>query len=199
MKKLKANQFLLIFIILTLCILGIGEFLEERSNKDNKTIITKADTITIIDSIEVIKPKPYYIHKTKNIVKDSIIYRDTIIYLPQKIDTLAILEDYFAIREYIDTFKVDSLNKIHYRALVFQNELQKIKLGYSLINTESTIMVPPKNRLEMYGGGMLGIGGGTYLNIQLKKSQSKWTYIGGVGKDLNNSSIYLFGVNYKIF
>lgn len=111
----------------------------------------------------------------KIIKKDSTIYKDTIIYkpgpvkiipgkdIPQKVDTTAILKDYFAKVYYQDTLKLDTLGFILVKDTISQNRIQKrhtnfnIKVPVYEKTINNYVQIPPRNKV--YIG--IEIGGNT--------------------------------------
>ena len=194
-KFLFSSKFLTILAVLLLGA-ALGRFLFQTQKEELKPKITvQIDTLEVEVIVEI--PIPYQVIQ----YKDSIIYQDSIIYLdtPLDIDTLALIRDYYSVKNYRDTLIIDSLITINYFSSITQNKLKELTIGYNLKSYTTTIIPPPINKWELYGGGMLGIGEGSYLNIQIKKSESSWSYIGGVGKSYTGNTNYLIGVNYKIF
>jgi hypothetical protein len=157
-------------------------------------------TVTEIDTVftEVLKEVPKYVPKyIDRVVRDTV-------EMPLDVDTLAIIEDYFARYIYSDTLKVDSLgfgyitdtvteNKIVERSVVWDYRIPSIR---ETITT--TIQLPPKRKREFYIGLMAG---GTQtdfsyfgpsIGFKTKSSKMLTATYGVVGADKVGVSIGLY-------
>jgi len=123
------------------------------------TIITKVETKYDTITKEVTKYVPKIITKIKTEI-------DTI-RLTQKIDTVAILEDYFAKYVYEDFQQLDSLN-LTIRDTISQNKILSRKIFYDLIYPTTTVTETKYiNQREFYVG--FGLNG----------TSTQFNYIGG--------------------
>ena len=123
------------------------------------TIITKVETKYDTITKEVTK----YVPKIVTRIKTEI---DTIT-LTQKIDTIAILEDYFAKYVYEDFQQLDSLN-LTIRDTISQNKILSRKIFYDLIYPTTTVTETKYiNQREFYVG--FGLNG----------TSKQFNYIGG--------------------
>lgn len=123
------------------------------------TIITKVETKYDTITKEVTK----YVPKIVTRIKTEI---DTI-RLTQKIDTLSILEDYFAKYVYEDFQQLDSLN-LTIRDTISQNKILSRKIFYDLIYPTTTVTETKYiNQREFYVG--FGLNG----------TSKQFNYIGG--------------------
>ena len=123
------------------------------------TIITKVETKYDTITKEVTKYVPKIITKIKTEI-------DTI-RLTQKIDTVAILEDYFAKYVYEDFQQLDSLN-LTIRDTISQNKILSRKIFYDLIYPTTTVTETKYiNQREFYVG--FGLNG----------TSKQFNYIGG--------------------
>lgn len=123
------------------------------------TIITKVETKYDTITKEVTK----YVHKIVTRIKTEI---DTI-RLTQKIDTLSILEDYFAKYVYEDFQQLDSLN-LTIKDTISQNKILSRKIIYDLIYPTTTVTETKYiNKNEFYVG--FGLNGTT----------KQFNYVGG--------------------
>lgn len=163
MKSIWDNIQSIIIVILIIIIL----FLTQCSGTDEpivkKEVVTqteiKYDTIRVENEVEVIKWK--WKIKTDTIEK----------IIPQDVDTLDILKDYYTKYFYIDTINIDTVGYI-----VINDTIQK----NSILNrkTTSEIVIPTKeilktdviyiNEYEFYTGPNFRIGGGKvdYMGIE---------------------------------
>lgn len=143
----------IIIAVLLLVIIAMRECspTQNCAECDNQTIIHDT-TIIQGDSI----PVPYPVHHYDTI--DSIVYRD----IPAKVDTAAILADYFAQNFYLKRELVnDSDLLVRFDALVTENRLQFIRPYVQLkrrtiINHYTTVIEAEKPRNKYYAG--LGLG-----------------------------------------
>ena len=123
------------------------------------TIITKVETKYDTITKEVTKYVPKIITKIKTEI-------DTI-RLTQKIDTVAILEDYFAKYVYEDFQQLDSLN-LTIRDTISQNKILSRKIFYDLIYPTTTVTETKYiNQREFYVG--FGLNG----------TSKQFNYVGG--------------------
>ena len=123
------------------------------------TIITKVETKYDTITKEVTKYVPKIVTKIKTEI-------DTI-RLTQKIDTVAILEDYFAKYVYEDFQQLDSLN-LTIRDTISQNKILSRKIFYDLIYPTTTVTETKYiNQREFYVG--FGLNG----------TSTQFNYIGG--------------------
>jgi len=189
------TQWFSVFIILVLVILLVLQrSCTKPSINDHPIIVTTIDTLLVPgkDSI-VYKPKPY-----------KVIYRDTI-EIPSKVDTSAILKDYFAKVSYNDTIKVGEYGYILLQDTITENRIasrQKIdKFSIPVITTTTTITNPPLKTTQLYIGPEIA-GNATYPinyfggNIVLKTKQDQM-YNAGIGIS-NGGTIFKIGMAWKI-
>lgn len=157
-------------IILVLIIVII--FLRQCSGTDGvdntpsePTIITKVETKYDTITKEVTTYVPKIITRIKTEIKTEI--KTDTIRLTQKIDTLSILEDYFAKYVYEDFQQLDSLN-LTIKDTISQNKILSIKIIYDLIYPTTTVTETKYiNKNEFYVG--FGLNGRT----------SQFNYVGG--------------------
>ena len=74
----------------------------------------------------------------------------------KNVDTLSILRDYYASRVYNDTVTIDSIGYAYILDTISKNAIQsrKFKATYKIpvITKETTVVIPPKKKFEMYAG-----------------------------------------------
>lgn len=161
------------------------------------TTITKTDTVFTDVVTEVPVYVPQYIDR---VVTETV-------YLPPHIDTLKVIEDYYATYIYNDTLAVDTLGFGYLEDTVTQNRIVSRKINWDykipiITNTiETTIQLPPIKRTELYLGltangdanGMNYFGS----NIGIKTQRNTFFHV-GVGLS-NWSGIGVnVGMHYKI-
>lgn len=138
------------------------------------TTISHTDTIstTVLDTID--NPVPYLVEHT--------LPGDTV-YLPQKIDTLKILKDYYLKRHYELDFSSDTAGVFIADILVTENKIKTsnatIKAKVRVVNVIETKVVEKVKPLQLWA--MLG------SSIDFKGQQAQ------VGIDINQK--YLLGVS----
>ena len=161
MEKYIGNFKNLIILVLIIVIILLrqcsGDGVENTPSEP--TIITKVETKYDTITKEVTK----YVPKIVTRIKTEI---DTI-RLTQKIDTIAILEDYFAKYVYEDFQQLDSLN-LTIRDTISQNKILSRKIFYDLIYPTTTVTETKYiNQREFYVG--FGLNG----------TSKQFNYIGG--------------------
>jgi len=156
-------------------------------------IETKYDTI--VETIETYIPE--YRTKIKyKTVHDTVEVHDTV-----PVDTLSILEDYFATYAYTDTLKKDSVTFV-INDTISQNRILSRGINYSLVYPTKIISTEREvNKRELYIG--FGLGGDkqqlSYLGSELMLRNKK-ERIYGVGLGINNNfePIVTFKMSWKI-
>ena len=129
-----------IVISLILLILGfvIGYFCMKSSVTKSEIKYVQLPPIT--DTIKV--PDPYKVEIPSDpeyILKKDTIYQDSIVYVHESIDTLAILEDWIKKRSYETVlFDVDTLGKMTVFTDIQYNKLQSLSYKYIPIQKEVT-------------------------------------------------------------
>jgi hypothetical protein len=147
--------------------------------KSHQTI---TNTVTIIDTVY----QDTGTHAVEYVPQSVYVYRTDTLWKSETIDTMAILEDYYAIRGYDSTIVDDSSMYIHYTEVISRNRSQGIVFTYknktpTSIITNTTIVKPsPKlyvsalvggsNTSFLYGVGLqyqmdkLSVSGGYFIN-----------------------------------
>ena len=156
---------------------------------------TKYDTIveTVETYIPEYRTKVKWKTKTVNIIIEV---HDTV-----PVDTLSILEDYFATYAYTDTLKKDSVTFV-INDTISQNKILSRGINYSLVYPTTIISTEREvNKRELYIG--FGLGGDkqqlSYLGSELMLRNKK-ERIYGVGLGINNNfePIITFKMSWKI-
>ena len=156
--------------------------------------IIKTEVVTKWDTVEVAKTE--YVPK---IIEKVVVDIDT---FTAPIDTVSVLEDYYAKYFYTDTIQIDTLGSVVINDTITRNLI-------SFRDVQSTIFIPTTtitntvylNRREFYGGIPL-TGQPTQLDFingeLLYKGKERNAY--GVGVGINNElvPIYTFKVFWKI-
>lgn len=145
-------------------------------------IVTVRDTQYITKTVEkpVYKPGP------------TIYIPGRIDTLPQDVDTLAILKDYYATRIYNDTIAIDTLGFAYVKDTVSKNEIvsRGVKLDYKIpvIKETTTITIPPKPKAQLY----IGVEG-------LGNKQQPISYFGpALVYKTKKDAMYTLGAGYSI-
>jgi len=162
--------------------------------------------VTKIDTVYVTKTVVEY-RDGKTIYQEKIIYRE----IPQNIDTLAILKDYFAMRVFNDKYVLlDSLGSIEIMDTISENKIKNRKITANVREKTitktitTTITNPPKT--QVYVGAGLGISKVEILNLVsagvLIKTKNDFIYGLNIGiTNSNNSTVTPFiggGMYWKI-
>lgn len=151
-------KYILIFILVIVIILS----LQSRYIKSDSTIITHIDTLYRDTTIVKYKKGDDIPYRIINNVHDSVH-----IYVH---DTISIVKDYLTVKEYTDTFRIDTNNYISIQDTISQNKI--IGRSYSASLKEKTIIITNEiyrpDKKALYFGPMidlrkvdnkLGIGG----------------------------------------
>jgi|TARA_B110001452_G_scaffold64562_1_gene51299 hypothetical protein len=158
-------------------------------------IETKYDTI--VETVETYIPqyRTKIKYKTKT-VHDTVEVHDTV-----PVDTLSILEDYFATYAYTDTLKKDSVTFV-INDTISQNKILSRGINYSLVYPTTIITTEREiNKRELYIG--FGLGGDkqqlSYVGSELLLRNKKQR-IYGIGLGINNSfePILTFKMSWKV-
>jgi hypothetical protein len=140
-------------LIIAGLVIFIGVYILFFSPEDEpqEPIIT---TVTEIDTVftEVLKEVPKYVPTyIDRVVRDTV-------EMPLDVDTLAIIEDYFARYIYSDTLKVDSLGFGYITDTVTENKIveRSVKWDYRIPSIRetitTTIQLPPKRKRRIGTG-----------------------------------------------
>ncbi len=163
------------------------------------------------------KPCPEPIKETKidtvwveKIVKDTFYTPKETVYIPgsttyKDIDTLAILQDFFAKRVYDDTIRITGVEGfLVVKDTISQNRIISRNISgkyeFPVITKEETIIAPPRNQVY-WGFDILGnkkepinyFGGALMF-----KNKKDHVYDFGLGYDVNNGLTGKFGMKWKI-
>ena len=156
---------------------------------------TKYDTI--VETVETYIPE--YRTKVKwktKTVHDTVEVHDTV-----SVDTLSILEDYFATYAYTDTLKTDSVTFV-INDTISQNRILSRGINYSLVYPTKIISTEREvNKRELYIG--FGLGGDkqqlSYLGSELMLRNKKERIYGvGLGINQNFEPILTFKMSWKV-
>lgn len=190
--------------------------------KDNFSFLIIAVLVIVIIFLRSCGPKPEPQKPVITIKYDTVyipVKKDTIYvpgvtkYLPGeiipvngKVDTLAILKDYFAKRYYQDTVKIDKYGYLLVRDTITQNRVisrkTKLDIKIPVITKTVTIDNPPKQVNQIYIGGTLG-GNKTQIfnfigpSILLKTKQEK-IYSLSLGLSSSGNIGYAGSIYWKI-
>lgn len=158
--------------------------------QDKPTVVTKTDTIYVTKIIPTkiyVPPVVHYIYVPQEV--------------PAKVDTQAILKDYFTKKVYEDTIKIDSIGYVVVKDTLFKNQIltreTKGNYSYPVVTKTTTITLPPVYRNQVYGGLTLNgpvVGIGPQLILKTKGDK-----LFQIGASLSPSGInYNLGLGWKI-
>lgn len=169
-------------------------------NRNTKPIEPKVvtETITIWDTLEI--EKEVYVPKWRTkVVKEY----DTIeVIMPQDVDTLSILRDYYTEYQYIDTIFIDSLGYITLTDTISRNTILNrdpefnIQIPTKIVNNNIYI-----NEREFYAGMGARTNGENISWMGLEgvyRTRRGNTFIIGLGTDNENKFSAGAGVHWRI-
>jgi hypothetical protein len=180
------------FIIIVLVILLLLQRECGTPCKDNyiHDTIVSYDTLpgdSVPYSVIIHKPKPYAVY-----------YHDTILSV---VDTLAILQDYYAVRSYSDTVSNDSTIKVIINDIITENSIKNREVLFQSLrgNIIQTITInnTPNLKNKLYVGCSLGGKADTYCLGGSLLLQTKKQHIYSYTYDFLNKCNY-FNLYYKI-
>ncbi len=188
MKKLSDN----LSWVVILGLLGIIIFMracDKNPEIIEPKIVTKIDTVYVDRTIRdtVYTPGPVQVITRK---------------LPVRIDTVKVLNDYYAKKVYKDTIKLDGIGSyVVVKDTITENKVASRQtfgnLKYPIVTKETTITIPPIQKNQVYGGFILSgpnLGMGPQLILKTKKDK-----LFQVGASLNQTGIqYNIGLGWKI-
>ena len=169
-------------------------------NKNKKPIEPKVvtETVTVWDTLEI--EKEVYVPKWRTkVVKE---YDTVKVVIPQDVDTLSILRDYYTEYQYIDTIFVDSLGFIVLTDTITQNSILNrdpdfnIQIPTKIVNNNIYI-----NEREFYAGLGARTNGNNISWMGLEgvyRTRQGNTFIIGVGTDNENKFSAGAGVHWRI-
>ena len=150
LKKVFGSIQTLLIVVLIIIILLMRNCSGDLTKKQKPKEIVK----TTIEYIPVEKEVPHYIPKWK----DKIVVDIDTFLVSQKIDTSAILSDYYAKYYFVDTLSLDTLGYVLVADTVSQNKIASRKVNYKVnipkITIEKTIYL--NEREFYYGIGLAG-------------------------------------------
>ena len=172
---------------------------ESKGTPTEPVTIVKIETKydTIVEKVETYIPE--YRTKVKwktKTVHDTVEVHDTV-----PVDTLSILEDYFATYAYTDTLKKDSVTFV-INDTISQNKILSRGINYSLVYPTKIISTEREvNKRELYIG--FGLGGDkqqlSYLGSELMLRNKKERIYGvGLGINQNFEPILTFKMSWKV-
>ena len=172
---------------------------ESKGTPVEPVTIVKVETKydTIVETVETYIPEYQTKIKWKTkTVHDTVEVHDTI-----PVDTLSILEDYFATYAYTDTLKKDSVTFV-INDTISQNRILSRGINYSLVYPTKIISTEREvNKRELYIG--FGLGGDkqqlSYLGSELMLRNKKERIYGvGLGINQNFEPILTFKMSWKV-
>jgi hypothetical protein len=201
---MKLLDFKSLIILGLICVLVFTRACQGGGDKPGETINIDGKKYEVLkhDIDTLIVPHNTIVYK-----KGKDIYHDTTIYMavPVSVDTLAILNDYYAKRVYIDTLKLaDSLGYIVVNDTVSQNSLlgRLWNAQVNKIQIKETLIVKDLPKNQVYIGL---IGGFDKVNIVnfvgpslLLKTKSDKIYSLGVGYSATKTVSIQGGIYWKI-
>ena len=185
-----------VILTTTTCFL-LGFFVGRKTiNQETKIEYIQLEPITgSVDKEELIPVKETITEAPDLPMKRDTIYLDSLIYIAQKVDTAAIIEDYIKLREYnLTLFDNKEIGKLNISPTVQYNKL--IGLDYSFTPIQQRITIYKKKTWTPFLSGgystldYLNIGGGVfYHNIGFEYQYQK--------SILDNNNGHLFNLKYK--
>ena len=181
---------ILVIVILLMSQCNGGEVITEPK------IITR--TTTVWDTVEV--EKEVYVPKwrTKVVTK----YDTVEVLIPQDVDTLSILKDYYSQYVYLDTINLDTLGFITIRDTVTENKIMNrypdIQINVPTKIIERDIYI---NNREFYAGIGARTNGNhiSWMGLEgVFRNKQGNTFVLGVGTDDENKLSVGGGVHWKI-
>ena len=181
---------ILVIVILLMSQCNGGEVITEPK------IITR--TTTVWDTVEV--EKEVYVPKwrTKVVTK----YDTVEVLIPQDVDTLSILKDYYSQYVYLDTISLDTLGYITIRDTVTENKIMNrypdIQINVPTKIIERDIYI---NNREFYAGIGARTNGNhiSWMGLEgVFRNKQGNTFVLGVGTDDENKLSVGGGVHWKI-
>lgn len=194
MKKFVGNIQTLVILVLVILVLlktcGSGD--EITTEK----VVTKVEVR--YDTLEV--EKKVFVPKIKTVVRTNTI-TDTVV-LKSRIDTLAILKDYYNKYVYQDTLKLDSLGYVVIMDTISQNKIFSRKFDSQILIPTTTITNDIYlNQSKFFGGVSIG-GNKSQINFLsgdlLYKSKKDNVYGVGLGVNQNLEPIVIGRVYWRI-
>lgn len=194
MKKFVGNIQTLVILVLVILVLlktcGSGD--EITTEK----VVTKVEVR--YDTLEV--EKKVFVPKIKTVVRTNTI-TDTVV-LKSRIDTLAILKDYYNKYVYQDTLKLDSLGYVVIMDTISQNKIFSRRFDSQILIPTTTITNDIYlNQSKFFGGVSIG-GNKSQINFLsgdlLYKSKKDNVYGVGLGVNQNLEPIVIGRVYWRI-
>lgn len=167
------NQWFYLFIILALIIILVLQRSCTSPNIPSEPVVIRVTDTTWIKKDTIIyrnKPVPYRV--------------EVPVEVPAKVDTNAILKDYFAKYIYKDSIPIDTFGYVRITDIITQNKIEKREytLSYQIptIRDSVTVIMPPVYKNQVYIGPevmtpQIYFGG----NIVLKTKRNQMYNIGG--------------------
>lgn len=165
------------------------------------TITAKSDTTYIRVTDTILKEKLVPIEKIVNHRPAPVTVTDTVFLTDvMPVDTIAILADYFATRNYSDTNRLESYGNIIINDAITQNKVRNREIIYNLNIPEvtKTLAVPNKNQVWIgldISGTKTWIGAGGQFTLKTKTDKM---YHLGAMFTTENSVFYHIGTSWKI-
>ena len=164
---------------------------------DEDTKIIKVDTIVKVDTVEV--EKEIYIPKWKTKVVTKV---DTVEKLvPQDVDTLKILKDYYELYAYQDTLTFDTLGYAVVKDTITENSILNRQYTYKINKYTNEIeIVRLIDQTEFYIGVGSRVNGRliNYMGVEgLMRNKKGNTFMLGVGLNEDQEFTYGGGIYWK--
>jgi hypothetical protein len=164
---------------------------------DDDTKIIKVDTVFKVDTVEV--EKEVYIPKWRTKVVTKV---DTVEKLiPQDVDTLGILKDYYSTYAYTDTLKFDTLGYAVVNDTISKNTILNRQYTYRLNKyTNEVEVVRLIDQTEFYVGVGSRVNGRliNYMGVEgLMRTKKGNTFMLGVGLNEDQEWTYGGGIYWK--
>jgi hypothetical protein len=173
----------------------------QQCNGGNEDVIEPkviTETVTVWDTLEI--ETEVYIPKWRTkIVKE---YDTVEVKIPQEVDTLSILKDYYAEYTYIDTISLDSLGYISLIDTISRNSIlsrdPNIQIQIPIKTIKETIYI---NNREFYAGFGVRTNGQnmSWMGLEgVMRSKKGNTFVLGLGTDNENNFSLGGSVHWRI-
>jgi hypothetical protein len=146
----KINTYLAVGGAIVLLLIGAGTYVGWHLHKDLRPCPK-----IIHDTTIVYDTTTYYVHGTAPIQKPVIVFVPDTIIIPQGVDTMAILRDYYSIFKYVWS-KQDTNINFNLQTTITQNRPINYDFSYKLLKPQTTIINTADNTVTynkyIYGG-----------------------------------------------
>jgi len=188
----------IIAIVILLLLMKCGRSGDGKPKIEIKTVIkeVKGDTVYVPQVNNIYHDRIRYVPTNPDLIIDTM-------YLPELIDTLSILKDYYAHVVYKDTLR-NQYGYISVTDTISQNRIKsrQVKTALSIPEVTKTITLTQPKKAQIYlGANFLGNQDdpllGYNVNISLKTKRDKFIEA-GYNQFYGGTSFYSLGLKFKI-